>query len=816
MASPPSHISTFPATPSVSQLHASHVKKIKRDFAALKDLDGLARLLTYCRYAPRFETAQELTASLYGDENEKDPNLKPVRKKLLTYYGLIAPQKGRELYESFTIPKASGGQRKILAPKVGLKRIQQAINLALNVVFIPHFAAHGFVPGRSIVTNAEKHVGKPHVLNLDLKDFFPSVQFRRVKTVLGLAPFNLKDEREELGFLIANLCCYKGVLPQGAPTSPTLSNVVCQRLDRKLHRLARQHEASYTRYADDLTFSRYDGVFDAAFEQAVAEVVEDERFLINPKKVRQQHRSIRQEVTGLTVNEKVNVSRPYLRNTRTMLHKWDQGGLVAATEAFYENYRGPEPRPQFLASLLGRIHFIGMVRGKEDATYVHMLQKYWRLWEREGKPSPADTNRIDLEALITAWESKDADAAFQLLNEEQRNTLSQTSRPLQLAQLIWREMSQQKGYEDEESGKPEGNPSLLARFHKLVAPWAGQLMELIEGEDAIRVSESSEEELNPEPVTMEDNQTGKEESNPKGLKYASPRDAAYFLEEAFSQSTYLKYLTHDNTHGYTYTELIEGAKKEYWELTKRYPQVDKKLRGIVWGFAFETDQSKNWTAGDRARRQIKVGWSKPSVKAWCNDRTDWLSPDENPTFDGFVSKFKTSIEVRGEDLREILDSSFMATRCQDSRIELIFHQNFQDITFYTHVEKLRLALRAIFTASIKHNKAKKLLCHAYFSVENAEERILQIYEPFKTVRRVEKYAHSHEFTRKGELRDAKKNLNGLCEWGIETRFIDGPFYLPILGKNPNQEKRQVPDHDIRGFCHVLTFYIKVDEEDIII
>ncbi|MBK9457868.1 MAG: RNA-directed DNA polymerase [Sphingobacteriales bacterium] len=222
-----------------------------------------------------------------------------------------------------------------------LKLLQKCLNVVLNIIFVPHKAANGFVVNhdnkiRNIVTNAQIHTNKPYVYNIDLSDFFTSIAFRRIKTVLQLAPFNLPDD---IAFLVANLCSDNGVLPQGAPTSPTLTNAVCQRLDRKLTAFAKTNKIRYTRYADDITFSGYENIFNEEFYNQLKNIVEiEESFKINESKVRLQTRNDRQEVTGLTVNEKVNVEQRYIRSIRAMLHNWQNKGLEYATTKFRECY----------------------------------------------------------------------------------------------------------------------------------------------------------------------------------------------------------------------------------------------------------------------------------------------------------------------------------------------------------------------------------------------------------------------------------------------------------------------------------------------
>lgn len=244
-------------------------------------------------------------------------------------------------YRRFTIPKKAGGLRRISAPMPRLKRAQYWILDALLARAPVHAAAHGFVPGRSIVTNAAAHVGRDVVVNLDLKDFFPSLDYRRIKgkfrglgyaepvaTVLAL----LCTEPDVDAVEIDGACLYAARgprrLPQGAPTSPALTNLVCTRLDARLSGLAGSLGFTYTRYADDLTFSASGEAAGkvGALLKHVHAIVAGEGFTVHPDKTRVMRRGRHQEVTGLTVNERVGVPRETLRRFRALLHGLERHG----------------------------------------------------------------------------------------------------------------------------------------------------------------------------------------------------------------------------------------------------------------------------------------------------------------------------------------------------------------------------------------------------------------------------------------------------------------------------------------------------------
>jgi retron-type reverse transcriptase len=274
----------------------------------------------------------------------------------------------RTHYVKFQVPKKSGGMRTLAAPHKRLKAVQHWI--LANVVNKLHTtdAAHGFVPGRGIVSNATPHVSKTAVVNLDLSDFFPTITFHRVRAV-----FERYGYSGSVASVLALLCTecpratvtYAGTkyeaatgprgLPQGAPTSPGLSNQVARKLDKRLLGVAAKLGLTYTRYADDLTFS---GGAELATKigwllAKVRNIAREEGFAVNEKKTRVMRRSSAQTVTGVVVNDKPSVSRDELRRLRAILHRAKSEGLDAQNR---------EGRPNFRDWLRGKIAFVSMVR----------------------------------------------------------------------------------------------------------------------------------------------------------------------------------------------------------------------------------------------------------------------------------------------------------------------------------------------------------------------------------------------------------------------------------------------------------------------
>jgi RNA-directed DNA polymerase len=270
-------------------------------------------------------------------------------------------------YVYFEVPKRSGGKRLLSAPHALLKTTQRRVldELLSKLPLEPE--AHGFVKGRSTVTNATAHLGQGVVLNVDLKDFFPTVTFRRVRglfesfgyspavaTVLGLlcteAPRRkVRFDDSELWVAVGERC-----LPQGAPTSPAIANLISRKLDRRLRGRLGTKGWVYTRYADDLSFSKKTFTrADLGFVHAsIRHVVEDEGFALNPKKGRAQGQGGRQDVTGVVVNVKPGVPRDELRRLRALLHQAAKGGLEAQNR---------EKVPNFRQVLEGKIAYVMMI-----------------------------------------------------------------------------------------------------------------------------------------------------------------------------------------------------------------------------------------------------------------------------------------------------------------------------------------------------------------------------------------------------------------------------------------------------------------------
>jgi RNA-directed DNA polymerase len=263
--------------------------------------------------------------------------------KTLRHFSVHSARDRSSHYVVFTVPKRSGGERLIMAPKTRLKAIQRRL-LRILVGRLPVSEyAHGFVPRHSVRSNAGPHVAKRVVLRLDIHDFFPSLHIGRVRgllialgydyqvaTVLAVLMTEAPRQRVSAGESVCFAPVGPRTCPQGAPTSPGLSNALLVKMDRRLAGLARKHGFSYTRYADDMTFSGDDLEKVHALRHLAGRIVRDEGFVLNREKTRVMRRGTRQTVTGVTVNDVLGLSRQQRRRLRAALHQasqWEGGGL---------------------------------------------------------------------------------------------------------------------------------------------------------------------------------------------------------------------------------------------------------------------------------------------------------------------------------------------------------------------------------------------------------------------------------------------------------------------------------------------------------
>lgn len=342
---------------------------IKKRLAKVKSLKDFAMLLNDIK-------REEFGTSKY----------KITDKQLLHF---SSPKIVPNRYKTFHISKKNGEKREINAPCYQLGIILYILNIVFKAIYTPSKSTMGFTEGRSVVDNASVHTGHHYVFNIDLKDFFPSIPQARVWKRIQYAPFNFPVE---VANVVAGLCCHtnadgtQNVLPQGASTSPLLTNAICDTLDRRMNCVARKFGVHYTRYADDMTFSSLHNVYqeDSDFRKEIKSIITEQGFTINENKTRLQRDGERQEVTGLIVNEKVNLARKYSRDLRCILHVWEKEGYGNAYAYFYPKYKKDKGyvkkgEPVMENVIGGKLNYLRMVKGSTNSAYLKLLERYDKL-----------------------------------------------------------------------------------------------------------------------------------------------------------------------------------------------------------------------------------------------------------------------------------------------------------------------------------------------------------------------------------------------------------------------------------------------------
>lgn len=296
--------------------------------------------------------------------------------KELQHYSIHRHRDRVSHYVTFAVAKRSGGQRLVMAPKKKLKQLQRKLLSELLDKLPAPKHAHGFVKGRSIKSGAEAHVGKAVLVKLDLKDFFPTVTFQRVRgwliamgygypvaTTLAVVMTECERQRVKLRDQLYFVPIGERHCVQGAPTSPALCNAIAQRMDNRLDGLAQKLGFTYTRYADDLTFSseHTDKVSRLIFY--AHKIIESEGFQVNRGKTRTLRKGGSQKVTGVTVNQTLGLSRKERRRLRAELHQ-----LKTAQQ----------PDPTRVRKVRGKIAYLSMLNSAQAEALRQVYPELWK------------------------------------------------------------------------------------------------------------------------------------------------------------------------------------------------------------------------------------------------------------------------------------------------------------------------------------------------------------------------------------------------------------------------------------------------------
>ena len=291
-------------------------------------------------------------------------------------------------YTEVLISKKNSTEKRIIKkPNNNLDIIQKKLNYVLKLFYKRHHrSSHGFITEKSIVTNAVNHVNAKTLLQFDLKDFFSSINFARIRAIF-ITVFKVNSR---IATILANLCVdERNLLPQGASTSPLIANIASYKLDQQLYSLAKKNKCCYTRYADDITFSSStykfsDDIFyheENRLSDKVLNIVAIQGFKVNPNKTRILKSNHSMYVTGIKVNTKLNVNRKYIRRIRSILHSIEKNfdNLATAEKLFEEKYNFRNSfsmnKNMFLI-IRGMIGHVGNVKGKDDAIFKKLAKRY--------------------------------------------------------------------------------------------------------------------------------------------------------------------------------------------------------------------------------------------------------------------------------------------------------------------------------------------------------------------------------------------------------------------------------------------------------
>jgi RNA-directed DNA polymerase len=326
-------------------------------------------------------------SSMFGNAPKPPPEFASLQALKLylqiTDEELLVIRKHRsKMYSHFAIPKKSGGVRIIDAPDARLLFLQRKLLDVLMSMHKPRNPVHGFVRQRSALTNAKEHLKRQHILNIDLKDFFPSISQERVSGLLSAIGIP-----KEVGIPILAICCVRNRLPQGAATSPIISNMISLRMDRRIMSFCKTRRIKYTRYADDLTFSLFTSphqLFEAELpspgrlksdqvSRELNSIIIDNGFTPNESKIWYSGPTSRKEVTGLNVSDIVNVPRKFVRIVRATIFDIEKNGYPAAQRKFSTITKRISPLAEHLR---GKILWISQVKSINDSVYISLARRY--------------------------------------------------------------------------------------------------------------------------------------------------------------------------------------------------------------------------------------------------------------------------------------------------------------------------------------------------------------------------------------------------------------------------------------------------------
>lgn len=632
-----------------------HIDKIRTAFKEMQGKEDFLALLNVAK------------PLVYGEHTI------PFELKQLTWHS--NPKLDIRRYKTFEVRKKSGDKRTIHAPQRGLKALQKTISFILQCVYTPHKSATGFIWDKSIVDNATIHAGSRYVYNTDLKDFFPSIDQARVWKCLQLKPFNLKDERLVIANMIAAICCTemeverknnigewekvkRNVLPQGAPTSPVITNIICQRLDFLLSAVAKRFGLNYSRYADDITFSSMHNVYqaDSDFNKELHRIIVEQRFDIKESKTRLQKDGYRKEVTGLLVNEKVNVQKRYIKQLRQWLYYWEQYGYEKASVYFIQKYIAEKGHvkkgiPGMEYVIAGKLDYLKMVKGGENELYVKLKERFDKM---NGVQNPMDQ-------LLTIWENQGIETAMNFFTTN-RKLMSKNKYDFIIEILNNKKLSS----------------SQKERIHKLSA---------IEINNENTKEEEILKRIEEIKIIVKTNDLKKKESKQKNerppktpnselIKYIDPKNLYSFLKD-YNTDFILKTTCHEidsnelenicnfcETEEYEFRKHRQKVQERFLKLVnnKKY-FIGHNIKNLI--YVYITGKKYNGNKDGWTDDKISINWNTESIENWCD-----LNKNKIPHPDSGLCNNQGGVEY---EIKPSINTKVLGQKKLRSFSDLILH-----------------------------------------------------------------------------------------------------------------------------------------------
>ena len=842
----------------------AHIDQIRTAFEKMQSREDLLHLLN------------EVKPLIYGEKAV------PFELKQLTWYA--NPKLGGKRYTEFKIKKKSGAQRSIHSPVKGLKAIQKTLAYILHCVYEPHKAAMGFVRERSIVDNAKIHVGNRYVYNIDLKDFFPSIDQSRVWKCLQLKPIDLKDKvnytfpnnikdekiieslefvdnfeqtsyaiftdktkalvsikkgfkeingefhsifdnddthqilpgwglteingkpwivdendilgslsynlsRAGIADLIGKICCteleverknqngewvkvLRNVIPQGAPTSPIISNIICQRLDYLLTGVAKKFGLKYSRYADDITFSSMHNVYqtEGEFLKELQRIIAEQGFHIKETKTRLQKDGYRKEVTGLLVNEKVNVQKRYIKQLRMWLYFWESYGYERASGFFLQQYiveKGhiKNGKPDMTNVIAGKLDYLKMVKGADNELYLKLMNRFDKL-------------------IGTNTKSKNISEA-EIVSKIDTNLVRISLEVYQYPEV------NKKLYSSINIPKDTVLPSTIILTNSIA-----------------QIGDKKKIENNIYPILH------------------TPFKTVELLKYFTANEKDLKYSTHSWEEGKynSYEEYIENIRLEWNEIKADLENLSKRLYSKISNYLFHDrlgQKNEKGYLNSWGEMRLKFGWSSPELKIHMNESGN--SPFSCPIpdhireldkkhnlyyFKNYADIFKNEIEFREDssNFKKMILDLWENALGYEFNVKGIEQLN--GFSFFTDVHLIKEALRVIFRDMFKGKpEFPDVIIEKTSNFENGGYHSIKITQKGSFITRA---VDDPKLTSpSGNLNSIIKTLKNLADYSIVSRFGDGRNYrINYLTSTKTTFVDTLSENEnVIGFTHELKFYL---------